>query len=140
MQIECGAIGDRLNELLQNAVCEQDDYGKGKGGLRTLTPEGDQHREDPRCPGAEVRDVAADESDDGDRAGERDSEEHGPEPDDQSTPQGNDRHPDEVAAQALGDPTEALSGNGDRNTEMALDEAAERRRVLEHEEEAQSGE
>jgi hypothetical protein len=99
MQFEGRAVGDRLDQLLEDAVGQQDDHGQSGRGLGPRAAEGDQDREGARGPGADVGDVAADEGDHRDRAGE---------------------------------------GNG--QSQMPLDEAADRGSVLEQEEEAERGE
>ena len=47
VEVEGGAVGDRLDQLLEHAVGEQDDDRDRQGRLGPLAAEGDQDREAP---------------------------------------------------------------------------------------------
>ena len=68
MKPQRGAVGDRLDDLLEDPVGEQDDHAHRERGLQPLGAESDQSREDPGGPGADVRDVGSQEVDHGDRS------------------------------------------------------------------------
>jgi hypothetical protein len=58
---------DRLDELLERAVGEQDDHRHRDGGVGSLRTQRDEHGERPRAPGTKERDVGGREVHDRDR-------------------------------------------------------------------------
>ena len=74
MDAQRGAVGDRLDDLLEHPVREQCDHRHRGCRFRPLGTERDQHREGPRRPGTEIGDVGGEEVDHRDRPREGDAE------------------------------------------------------------------
>ena len=66
-----GAERDRLHDVLEQAVREQDDDQHDQRGLCALRPQREDNRKGARHEGADERDVGSDEGDDRDCPGER---------------------------------------------------------------------
>ena len=140
MDAERGAHGDRLHELLERPVGEQDDDDHDDRGIGPLRTERDQHRERPGAPGAEERDVGGSEVHERDRPRLRYADDEGAEADDDAVERGDDGDPQEVAPQRLQRAGEDDAGDRRRHAEVALRPRPDHRTVLEEEEEAQGGE
>ena len=73
-----GAERDRLHDVLQQAVREQDDDQHDQRGLCALRPQREHNCEGARHERADEGDVGSDEGDDGDCPGERNVENQRP--------------------------------------------------------------
>ena len=90
---------ERLDELLEDPVGQELHDDHPARGLGPGSAQGEQHRERRCGPGAQVRDVSADEGDGRDRADQRNAEDEGAERHDRRVECGDKGHAQEVAPQ-----------------------------------------
>ena len=140
MDSERRAHRDRLDELLERAVGEQDDHRHRDGRVGSLGAERDEHGERPCAPGAEERDVGGREVHDRDRSRLGHADDERPQADDDAVERGDGGDAHEIAPQRLQRAADDDVADGPRHAEVAFRPCPDRRAVLQEEEEAQGGE
>ena len=139
MDSERRAHRDRLHELLERAVGEQDDHRHRDGRVGSLGAERDEHGERSCAPSAEERGRRPRSS--RPRSiplGHADDER--PQADDDAVERGDGGDAHEIAPQRLQRAADDDVADGPRHAEVAFRPCPDRRAVLQEEEEAQGGE